>query len=85
MEIHVVYLRILYIHTHTHTHPNMNLQILVAIMDSRVAWHPYEYLDIWIIMLYLKSYRAYYDHNTFPNIIIPEVRLLSTRNKMNGF
>ena len=51
----------------------MNVQILVAIMDSRVAWHPYEYLDIWIIMLYLTSYRIYYVHNKFPNIIIPEV------------
>jgi len=48
----------------------MNLQILVAIMDSRVAWHPYEYLDIWIIMLYLKSYRIYYVHNKFPNTIM---------------
>jgi len=59
----------------------MNVQILVAIMDSRVAWHPYEYLDIWIIMLYLTSYRIYYVHNKFPNIIIPEVSLLGTRKK----
>jgi len=77
MEIHFVYLRVIY--------TNMNLQILVVIMDSRVAWHLYEYLDIRIIMLYLKSYRAYYVHDKLPNIIIPEVRLLSTRNKRNGF
>ena len=24
------------------------------LVDSRIAWHPYEYLDVWIIMLYLR-------------------------------
>ena len=73
------------IYEYIYIYSNMNLQIVVVIMDSCVALHPYEYLDIWIIMLYIKSYRIYYVQNKFPNIIIPEVHLLGTGNKMNEF